>query len=150
MTEHEPFIREAIHLAELARVNGDDPFGSLLVHEGKVLLRAQNLIHTMNDISLHPESMLARAAASRYDSAFLSEVTLYTSTEPCVMCTGAIYWSGIGRIVFACSEKRLSSLTSSGMHLSCRDVLAAGERRVEVIGPILEDEAMRVHDGYWG
>jgi len=149
MEEYYPYIRECIQLAEQAKALGNHPFGSIIVHDGEILLKAINTIYSENDLAQHPEIVLARAAASKYDPVFLAECTLYTSTEPCAMCTGAIYWSGIGRIVFACSEARLSQMTSGGLHISCRDILAAGERSVEVIGPVLEDEAVKVHLGFW-
>ena len=81
---------------------------------------------------------------------------LYTSTEPCAMCAGAIHWSGIGRVVFALGEEGLYALTSDGMNpdnetmtLPCREVFARCVRPVEVIGPLIEDEARRVHEGFW-
>lgn len=150
MSEHDSYIRECIRLAHEARRNGNHPFGSLLVHDDQILLRAQNSVITENDLAQHPESILARSAASRYVADFLAACILYTSTEPCAICTGAIYWSGIGRIVFACSVQALNTLTSGGLPISCADILKHGTRPVEVIGPILESEALVVHDGFWG
>lgn len=150
MSEHHSYIRECIRLAQEARNNGNHPFGSILVYEGEILLRAQNSVITENDLAQHPESILARSAASRYDTHFLAACTLYTSTEPCAMCTGAIYWSGIGRIVFACSVQALNELTTGGLPIACAEILKHGTRPVEVIGPILEAEALKVHKGFWG
>jgi len=147
--QHHAFIRECIRLAQEAKRNGNHPFASLLVHKDAILLRAQNSVITENDLAQHPESILARSAASQYTREFLAECTLYTSTEPCAMCTGAIYWSGIGRLVFACSAEKLYEYATGGLHISCRDILAKGERQVEVIGPILENEAVQVHIGFW-
>lgn len=149
MQEHDVYIRECIRLAEEAKVNGNHPFGSLLVHDGNILLRAQNSINTFNDIAQHPESILARSGASQFSPEFLAECTLYTSTEPCPMCTGAIYWSGIGRIVFACSVEKLSEFVSDSLKMPSREILARGDHQVEVIGPILENEASSVHVGFW-
>jgi len=149
MEEHYPYIRECIRLAEEAKRNGNHPFGSILVHDGEILLRAQNSVMTENDLAQHPESILARAGASKYSHEFLAECTLYSSTEPCAMCTGAIYWSGIGRIVFACSAEKLYEYASDGLHIACQEILQHGDRSVEVIGPILEDEAAQVHNGFW-
>lgn len=149
MQEHFPYIRECIRLAEASKHNGNHPFGSVLVHKGEILLRAQNSVISENDLAQHPESILARAGASKYDVGFLANCTLYTSTEPCAMCTGAIYWSGIGHIVFACSAEKLYEFASGGLHIACREILKQGERKIEVIGPILEDEAAQVHVGFW-
>ena len=148
--EHYPYIRACIRLAEEAVANGNHPFGSVLVHDGKILLRAQNMIHTMNDIAAHPEIMLARSAASRYDVDFLADCTLYTSTEPCAMCSGGIYWSGIGRVVFACSVLTLRDrLQRGGLVIPCRDILDRGTRPVTIIERVLEEEAFKVHENFW-
>lgn len=149
MQEHYPYIRECIRLANEAKTNGNHPFGSILVHNGDILLRAQNGVNTFNDLAQHPESILARSGASQFDADFLADCTLYTSTEPCPMCTGAIYWSGIGRIVFACSVEKLSEFVSDSLIMPCREILARGDHQVEVIGHILENEAAQVHVGFW-
>jgi tRNA(Arg) A34 adenosine deaminase TadA len=148
-TTHFPFVREAIALAEAAAAKGDEPFGALLMRDGVVLLRAENSVHTGHDITNHAEMNLVRLAVAQYDSAFLKDCTLYTSTEPCAMCAGAIYWSRIGRVVFACPEERLRAITQgTGLNLPCREVLGRGGRAVEVIGPVLEEEAAAIHEGY--
>lgn len=149
MEEHYPYIRECIRLAEEAKRNGNHPFGSILVHNGEILFRAQNSVMTENDLAQHPESILARAGASKYSREFLAECTLYTSTEPCAMCSGAIYWSGIGRVVFACSAEKLYEYASDGLHIGCGEIFQRGDHNVEVIGPVLEDEAAQVHVGFW-
>ncbi|MDQ7027291.1 MAG: nucleoside deaminase [Anaerolineae bacterium] len=147
--EHYPYIRECIRLAQEAKRNGNHPFGSILVHNGEILLKAQNAVNTYNDLSQHPESILAVTGASKYDADFLADCTLYASTEPCAMCSGAIYWSGIGRVVFACSNARLREFASGGLTLTCRQVFQSGTRPIEVIGSIFEDEAAQVHVGFW-
>jgi len=149
VSEHHPFVREAIHLAEEAVANGDEPFGALLVKDGEVVLRARNSIYTGKDATNHAEMNLVRLALARFDADFLSECTLYTSTEPCAMCAGAIYWSGVRRVVFACSEKRLGELGTGGLDVPCREILLRGSHPVEVVGPILEEEAVRTHQNYW-
>ncbi|MEH2595881.1 tRNA(Arg) A34 adenosine deaminase TadA [Bradyrhizobium sp. AZCC 1577] len=80
--------------------------------------------------------------------------TLYSSAEPCAMCAGAIYWAGIGRVVYGLSELRLRRLTGNHpenptLDLPCREVFGSGQRATEVVGPLLEDEAAAVHDGVW-
>lgn len=149
MQEHYPFIRECIRLAEEAKRNGNHPFGSVLVHNNEIILRAQNGVNTFNDIAQHPESILARFGASQFSLEFLAECTLYTSTEPCPMCTGAIYWSGIGRIVFACSVEKLAEFVSDSLLMPCHEILQRGDHPVEVIGHVLEEEAAQVHVDFW-
>ena len=83
----------------------------------------------------------------------LSGHTLFASTEPCPMCAAAAYWSGIGRIVYGLSARRLKVTMSvgrrSGITLSCRALLARGAHRIVVLGPMLEDEAVDVHRDFW-
>jgi tRNA(Arg) A34 adenosine deaminase TadA len=84
----------------------------------------------------------------------MATCTLYTSTEPCAMCAGAIYWVGVGRVVYALSEQALARYTgphdeNPTLDLPCREVFARGQRRVIVAGPAIEDEAGRVHEGFW-
>ncbi|TAU82558.1 nucleoside deaminase [Rhizobium leguminosarum] len=151
MENHEPFLREAIALSKSAVENGDEPFGSVLVKDGEIILRAENSVFTGHDMTNHAEMNLVKLAARHYDTAFLAGCTLYTSTEPCAMCAGAIYWSGIGRMVFACSETRLGEIAGIGLNVPSRAVLQTGARIVTVVGPDpkLEDEAAEVHQQFW-
>jgi len=79
---------------------------------------------------------------------------MYTSAEPCAMCSGAVYWAGVGRVVYGASEKRLKDMTGNHpenptLDLPCRTVFESGQRSVEVIGPLLEEESIRVHEDFW-
>jgi tRNA(Arg) A34 adenosine deaminase TadA len=153
--DHERFLRQAIAVARRARVRGNHPFGAILVGpEGDVLMEAENNCVTERDRTGHAERNLMTRASIAYDADFLGRCTLYTSTEPCAMCAGAAYWAGIGRVVYGLAETALAALI--GPHpenltlaLDCRRVLGAGQRRIEIIGPLLEDEARLVHEGYW-
>jgi tRNA(Arg) A34 adenosine deaminase TadA len=150
MENHESFLREAIALSKSAVKNGDEPFGSVLVKGGEVILRAENSVFTGHDMTNHAEMNLVKAAAKQHDPAFLADCTLYTSTEPCAMCAGAIYWSGIGRMVFACSETRLGEIAGIGLDVPSRAVLETGARKVTVVGPTeLQEEAAEVHKEFW-
>jgi tRNA(Arg) A34 adenosine deaminase TadA len=76
----------------------------------------------------------------------LQDCTVYASGEPCPMCAGALYWAGVGRVVFALSIDSMTELAGADadeLGLNCADVLATGTRRVEVLGPALEAEARR-------
>jgi tRNA(Arg) A34 adenosine deaminase TadA len=89
------------------------------------------------------------------DAEALRGATLYTSTEPCAMCAGAIYWAGIGRVVYALGADQLTHLLQDvsdepTLQLSCREVLARGGRPIDVSGPHLTDRATAVHEGFWG
>ncbi len=150
------FLRRAIALAQQSRQNGNHPFGAILVDAtGYVLAEAENSVVTEKDATGHAELNLVRKASQQFSAESLQHCTLYTSTEPCAMCSGAIYWGNIGRVVYALSEEGLLRLTGSHpenptFSLPCRDVFACGQRKPEVIGPLLEEEARAVHEGFWG
>lgn len=147
---HEHFMREAIALADSALSRGNHPFGALLVRGDEIILRAENTVNTAHDVTDHAETNLVRLAVQQYDADFLAGCTLYASTEPCAMCAGAIYWSGISRVVYGCSAQRLYQIAGGdGLHIACRDILAAGDHPVEVIGPFLEEDAVQSHPHYW-
>ena len=146
-------LRAAIAIARRARPRGNHPFGALLADEGgKLLLEAENTVVTERDCTGHAETNLVRAASRRFTPAQLAKTTLYTSTEPCAMCAGAIHWAGIGRVVYALSEVQLYAIVGPSpdhLMLPCREVFARSERPVEVLGPAIEDEAAAVHEGFW-
>jgi len=148
-------LRMAIELAARARANGNQPFGSLLVDAaGSVVLDAENTAVTTGDCTGHAELNLVREASVRFTPEQLRPLTLYTSTEPCAMCAGAIFWSGIGRVVFALSSETLGAIVRDEtgawtLAMSCREVFERGGRPTDVSGPLLEDEGRAVHEGFW-
>jgi tRNA(Arg) A34 adenosine deaminase TadA len=148
-------LRAVIDLALCSRRRGNHPFGALLVDaDGVVVAEAENTVVSEQDVTGHAETNLVRIASRRFDRTYLRSCTMYTSTEPCAMCSGAIYWSGISRVVYGLSEAELLKLTGSHednptMSLPCREVFAHGQGSVEIVGPVLEDEARSVHDGFW-
>ncbi len=150
------YLRRAIALSERARANGRHPFGALVITPlGEVLAAAENRATGPDcDATGHAELEAVRAASRHHSPEALAAATLYSSAEPCAMCAGAIYWSGIGRVVYGLSEKRLLALTGNHpenptLRLPCREVFARGQRAIEVIGPFLEDEAAAPHAGFW-
>jgi tRNA(Arg) A34 adenosine deaminase TadA len=151
----ETFLRQAFAVAKRAQAHGNHPFGAILVDgNGAVLFEVENGFMPKRDRTAHAERLLATRASKAHDAESLRRCTLYTSAEPCAMCAGAIYWAGIGRVVFGLAERRLKTMTGNHdenptMDLPCRTVFAAGQRTVEVIGPLLEDEAAALHVGAW-
>jgi tRNA(Arg) A34 adenosine deaminase TadA len=153
--DQDALLRRAIELADRARAGGNHPFGALLAtSDGRIALEAENTVGTTRDVTGHAETNLVSAASRRFEPEELATMTLVTSCEPCAMCSGAVYWSGIGAVVYALSEKRLLALTGDDpenptLDLPCRTVLSAGQRTIAVTGPLLEDEAAASHAGFW-
>jgi tRNA(Arg) A34 adenosine deaminase TadA len=149
------FLRRSFDVARRARQHGNHPFAALLVdRNGTVLIETENGFMPDHDGTAHAERLLATQACRSFDPATLAKCTLYSSAEPCAMCAGAIYWAGIGRVVYALSERRLKDITGDHaenptLDLPCRTVFAAGQRPTEVRGPLIEDEAAALHSGVW-
>jgi tRNA(Arg) A34 adenosine deaminase TadA len=149
-------LREVIALSEKSKRDGRHPFAALIADEnGHVVARAgNNSMPPQGDPTQHAELRAAARAAKDMSPEQLLKCTLYTNAEPCCMCSGAIYWCNIGRVVYAMSERRLLEITGDHpenptFSLPCRDVFARGQRTVSVVGPLIEDEAAVVHEGFW-
>ena len=151
----ERHLRRAIELARQARERGNHPFGALLVDgDGTVLLEAENTIRSDRDVTAHAETNLVRMATHKFPKEFLAHCTVYTSTEPCVMCAGAIFWSNVRRVVFGLDQAGIRAIIAGdpeNFHISinARELFALGDHRVEISGPHLLEEARAVHDGFW-
>jgi tRNA(Arg) A34 adenosine deaminase TadA len=149
------FLRRSFDVARRALTHGNHPFGAILVdRKHTVLLEAENGYMPSHDGTAHAERLLATKACTTLSPDILKDATLYSSAEPCAMCAGAIYWAGIGRLVYGLSEHRLRAVTGNHpenptLDLPCRAVLASGQRPTEVVGPLLEDEAEALHEGVW-
>jgi tRNA(Arg) A34 adenosine deaminase TadA len=139
----ERHLRRAIELAATARAAGDMPYGSLLVGPaGDVLAEDRNTVVTERDITGHPELKLARWAARQLDPDVARHTTMYTSCQPCPMCTGAIARSGVGRVVFALSGEQLQELKPPA-------AVSPDAAAVAYEGPALFVEARVPIDGYY-
>lgn len=148
-------LRTSLEVAQRARKHGNHPFGAILVDEyNKVILEAENTVITGRDCTGHAETNLMRLASQRFSPEQLEKCTLYTSTEPCAMCAGAIHWGNVRRVVFALSEVALYEIVGPSpehLMLPCREVFFHTQRLVTVEGPALEleEEAKAVHAGFW-
>ena len=155
MKADDDYIRMTLDIARKARTSGNHPFGAILVGpDGSVLMEAGNAHGDAGDRTGHAERVLMTRASLAYPAGFLAGCSMYTSAEPCAMCAGAAYWAGVGRVVYGLSERDLGQLIGPHpenltMDLPCRIVLGAGQRRVEVVGPLLEKESRAVHEGFW-
>ena len=151
----EDFLRRCFEVARRSMAHGNHPFGAILVDEhGNVLIETENGYMPSRDSTAHAERLLATQACRTLATGTLRNATLYSSAEPCAMCAGAIYWAGIGRVVYGLSEHRLRALTGNHpenptLDLPCREVFKSGQRATEVAGPMLEDEAEALHAGVW-
>ena len=123
---------------------GDYPFGAVIVKDGKILSLGRNLGKTHDDPTAHGEMVAIRRCLSVHGSAALKGATLYTSGEPCAMCTGAIIWCGIGRLVYAASVAQIGEKMKQIM-ISSADIAAkAPWDPLKITGGVLADEAVPI------
>jgi tRNA(Arg) A34 adenosine deaminase TadA len=151
----EAFLRRSFDVARRAVTHGNHPFGAVLVDgDNNVLFEMENGYMPTHDATGHAERLAATKACTAYSADALARSTLYSSAEPCAMCAGALYWAGIGRLVYGLSEHRLRDITGNHpenptLDLPCRKVFETGQRSVEVVGPLHEEEAAALHMDFW-
>jgi tRNA(Arg) A34 adenosine deaminase TadA len=142
--DHESHMADAIDCAREAAARGDEPYGSVLVRDDEVVMRASNRINTENDIREHPELTLAKRAAAERDDP--GELVMYTSTEPCPMCSGGIDIADLRAVVYSVSGERAAEIRDSGPLLPSTEVFEAGGGSVEVIPDVLQEEGEKLHE----
>jgi tRNA(Arg) A34 adenosine deaminase TadA len=146
-------LRRANEIAKRAKQFGHHPFGCILVGpDNETVLLEQGNVDTVN----HAEATLVRAAWTNFSPEYLWGCALYTTFEPCVMCTGTMYWANIGRVVYGAAEKRLLELTGSSsqnptLDVPCRYIFEHSQKNVRVWGPLpeLEAELVEPHRSFW-
>lgn len=149
------YLRRAIELSSQTAGRGNRPFGAVVVsNRGAVLGEAWNNNAETGDCTGHAEVNALRIASTAHPREAFTGATLYASGEPCVMCAGAIFWSGIRRVVFGLDAVRLRAFRTlqpgaGDLEMSCRDVFKASPQAFEVVGPVLAAEATAPHTAYW-
>lgn len=144
--DHHP-MRLAIQASQHAADKGDGPFGATLVSpEGDILLVAANNAKTAADCTGHAEMVLIRQAQTQFGQSALRGAMVFASGEPCAMCAGALFWAGVGRIVFGASQADIIEVLgeSPAMPINSRQTLAGAQPAVQIDGPVLGDEAVAV------
>lgn len=102
---HLAFLQQAIELASANVESGEGgPYGAIIVKNNRVIAASANKVTLNNDPTAHAEIMAIRQACKTLDNFRLNGCTLYTSCEPCPMCLGAIYWSRLDKVYYACSR----------------------------------------------
>jgi tRNA(Arg) A34 adenosine deaminase TadA len=141
---------QAMHLAiqasQQALNNGDMPFGAALVSKsGEVLIVDQNTQNSGKDCTAHAELVLIRNAQKKLPQGAMQGASIYASGEPCAMCTGAIFWAGIERIVYAASQEDiLQTLGGNSLPIRSFEVLKDASPKVTVQGPLMRQAAINV------
>jgi tRNA(adenine34) deaminase len=108
MMSDEQYMKLALQEAEKAFEAEEVPIGAIVVMQNKIIAKAHNQVELLNDCTAHAEILALTTAFSCLGSKYLPEATLYVTVEPCLMCSGALYWSKIGRIVFGAYDEKNS------------------------------------------
>ncbi|MFV0352918.1 MAG: nucleoside deaminase [Oscillospiraceae bacterium] len=151
-------LQRVIEICQEARDGGNHPFGCLLADDdGNILMEQGNGEVSLNgDCSAHAETLLMRKASQVYSKEEMAKLTMYNCAEPCAMCSGAMYWGNLGRMVYIGRESALKEVTGDDIRnptldLPCRAVFARGQKNMVVQGPYLEMEPdfLKCHENYW-
>lgn len=104
----EQYMRLALREAAIAFEKEEVPIGAVLVIGDKIIARSHNQVEMLNDSTAHAEILSLTAAYSSLGSKYVNDATLYVTIEPCLMCSGALYWSKIGKVVFGAADDKNS------------------------------------------
>ena len=142
-------MEQAIAAARQARAAGDTPFGATLVApDGRIVLTVPNRQNTSHDCTAHAEVVLVREACAQLGADSLRGATVFASGEPCAMCSGAMFWAGISRVVYAASTQDIAqALGGPSLLAGCAQVLAAAQPPVKVEGGLLRKASVQVLNG---
>ena len=110
----EYYMQQALKEAQKAFEKEEVPIGAVLVLQDKIIARAHNQVELLNDSTAHAEILALTSAYNFLGSKYLPDATLYVTVEPCLMCSGALYWSKIGKIVFGAPDDKNSYRRSTG------------------------------------
>jgi len=129
----EHYMKLAIAEAQKAFDKDEVPIGAVVVLQDKIIARAHNQVELLNDSTAHAEILALTTAYQFLGSKYLPEATLYVTVEPCLMCSGALYWSKIGRIVFGAYDEKNSYRRSTGTNNPFHP-------KTEIVGGVMEED----------
>lgn len=147
--QKESFMREAIRLSKLAVEHGNEPFGAVLVKDNQIVYTNENQIFSQSDPTFHAEAGLIRQFCSEKNIFDLSEYTLFSSCEPCFMCSGAMVWSNLGHLVYAASNVDLNHIFDEEGCNCSEMVFTHSPQYPTVEAGILRDESLEVLTNYF-
>ncbi len=105
------YMRQALKQAQQAFEEEEVPVGAVIVMNNSIIAKGYNQVEKLNDSTAHAEIIALTAAFNSLGSKYLPEATLYVTIEPCVMCSGALYWSKIGKVIYGASDEKNGSIT---------------------------------------
>jgi tRNA(Arg) A34 adenosine deaminase TadA len=158
MNAEKKFMRAAIKEARKALAKGDYGIGAVIVKDGKIIARAGETLKTIHDpINGHAEIGAIRKACKKIKSGYLQDCILYSTHEPCPMCTTATYWAKIKGIVYGISRQdMIEHMKTKGnekfswrqIDISCEDLLnkSIPNLNIEIEKGFLREECLKLLD----
>jgi len=142
------FIRMANRLAIQSGQQGFDAFSALLVFDGKIVATSADQCIFYSDPTAHAELTVISEYCRKMKKISLSGYTMYCNVEPCIMCSGAIHWSRISRLVYGVGQEALQKKSKGRPKPGCREIINCGHTKIEIVGPLIEDEGRAVLDQF--
>lgn len=133
----EQYMQQALKEAQKAYDTGEVPVGAIIVMNDRVIARGHNQVELLNDCTAHAEILALTTAFNFLSSKYLPDATLFVTLEPCLMCSGALYWSKIGRIVYGADDEKNGYRRSTGKNNPFHP-------KTELTGGILQDDCARL------
>lgn len=146
------YMLRALELVRDSVAHGRHPFSAILVKDDKVLAEYQNTEDITHDVTQHAETGLIAMYTPKFDRATLAACTLYASSEPCTMCCGSIRFANIKRVVYGVTETqflRQWGFPINAHPLAIREIMARTAPDIQVLGPLMEAEGLKLHADYW-
>jgi tRNA(adenine34) deaminase len=147
--QDEEFMKKAIELSRLAVAHGNEPFGAVLVKDGEIVFTNENQIYTKHDPTFHGEAGLIREFCAQTSITDLHEYTLYSSCEPCFMCSGAMVWVKLGRLVYGASNMELEGILGNEGCDCSKIVFEHSFWKPQVTAGVLREESLEVLKAYF-
>ncbi|MEP7107053.1 MAG: nucleoside deaminase [Ferruginibacter sp.] len=112
----ELYMKLALKEAQRAFSEGEVPVGAIIAMNGRIIARGYNQVEKLTDSTAHAEIIALTAAFNFLGSKYLPDAVLYVTIEPCLMCSGALYWSKIGGIVYGAEDLKNGYKKIAGEH----------------------------------
>ena len=145
----EALMRKAIELSMLAVEHGNEPFGAVLVKDNEMVFTNENQIYTRHDPTFHGEAGLIREFCAQTGITDLQEYTMYSSCEPCFMCSGAMVWVKLGRLVYAASNMELEKILGNEGCNCSKMVFDNSFWQPQVTAGVLREESLVILNAYF-
>lgn len=139
---YKKYLDQTLELAKKSAHRGDHPFGAVVVLDGDVVATSENFAVTHNDVTTHAELLLVSKVSKSLTGEQRRRAILCTSTEPCAMCAGAIYWAEIPTVVYGCSMLELYKIVTGGLFV----------RANAIVREVIEMQSLKfiqVHKDFW-